>query len=263
MDRQAYLRRYGRVHRARIYANRDKRLAAKALEPPTPILNHEAAVSDIRQLVYLPPPGLIARSLLMHVIAILVLFAAPVYGQDTFRSPAVFAWDPVPGVMGYRLYIDGGTPSEWFTTTTDPIVIPPGTHSATASAFDAAGEGERSSPPFAFVIAPLVDPACTPPLGNRSVSIFPTAIQRTGSGGALSKARLDFQLASPASPIIHVAIRTMGQDLVVLDGSNLGALAGAWFVVPAVSGNYPLSVLAVNDFGCSTEVLTSKSVTVP
>jgi hypothetical protein len=75
-------------------------------------------------------------------------------------------------------------------------------------------------------------------------------------------ARLDFQLASPNSPVTHVAVRTNGANLATVDGTALTALAGLWFPVPATKGQYVLSVLATNAYGCTNEMLTTKSVTV-
>lgn len=183
--------------------------------------------------------------------------------QEVVKAPVTFVWDAsTDPALGYRLYIDGGTPTQWLTTQTDPIPLLPGAHTATVSAYNSMLEGAKSAP-IAFVVQAPTDPTCVLPLGNRAISIFVTNLQKTGSGGALSRARLDFQLASPNSPVTHVAVRTNGGDLSFMNGSSLESLAGLWFTVPAVSGTYKLSVLAANEYGCTNEVPTTKSVVVP
>lgn len=200
----------------------------------------------------------------MRIITLaLVLFSASVQAQ-TVSSPVTFAWNPsVDPVLGYRLYLDGGSPSTVMQTETAPIAMLPGPHTAVVSAFNANGESEKlPMPPLSFFVQVPVDPACAP-LGNRAVSIFVTTLQRLGTGGgALTVARLDFQLASPNSPVTRAAVRTNGADLAAVDGTSLTALAGLWFPVPAAKGTYVLSVFAQNAYGCTNEVLTTKSVTV-
>lgn len=88
------------------------------------------------------------------------------------------------------------------------------------------------------------------------MSIFVTALQRTGSGGAGSRARLDFQLLSPNSPIAQSSIRQNGADLAVMTGADLTALAGMWFTLP-MGPPLKLSVLAANAYGCSREQATA------
>jgi Fibronectin type III domain len=125
--------------------------------------------------------------------------------------------------------------------------------------------GTAVSPPSNEVTTTIpagVDPACLPPLGNRAIAIFPTALQKTGSGGAGTKARLDFQLASQ-SPIISVRVVSNGTALATMNGTDLTSLAGMWFVVPTALGAYPLSITASNLFGCTQQQSTTYTVRVP
>jgi hypothetical protein len=120
--------------------------------------------------------------------------------------------------------------------------------------------------PSARVIAPSAapdDPACLRPLGNRAVSIFVTKLQFTGSGGPGSQARLDFQLASPNSPITSVAIAANNTVLRSMSGTDVAGLAGMWFTVPTAPGIYPLEVRATNLYGCTATQRGTLSITVP
>jgi len=205
---------------------------------------------------------------LSSLIIGLLLWSVPMWAQS-YASPVRFEWDAVPNVTAYRLYVDrtDGTNAalvEFTATQTDTIVLPAGGYVATVTAYSSGGESPRSNAvPFSIIQA--TDPACTPPLGNRSVSVVVTNLQKTGSGGAGSKARLDFQVASPNSPITHVAVRSMGADMPggIADGAAPGyvnALAGLWFTVPIIPGTYVLSVRAQNLYGCTTEIVTTKQV---
>ncbi len=121
--------------------------------------------------------------------------------------------------------------------------------------------------PSVRVVSPTMapdDPACQRPLGNRSIAIFLTKLQFTGSGGPGSRARVDFQLASPNSPIVRVELFANGVALVPPRiGSGFESDAGMWFTVPTASGIYPLEVRASNAAGCSATQRGTLSVTVP
>ena len=183
-------------------------------------------------------------------------------------ASVTMAWEASPTAAGYRVLV--GPASRTYTTTIDvgnvlqatvPDLVPGQVYYFAVIAYTGAlvslysNEISREMPPD-------VDPACTPPLGSQSIAIFPTALQKTGSGGAGSNARLDFQLAS-ASPITHVAVRTKGANLETMDGANLTKLAGVWFRLPSMAETYPLSILASNAYGCTREVLTPRTVTIP
>lgn len=103
---------------------------------------------------------------------------------------------------------------------------------------------------------------CTPVTGRYAVYVFPTATQRTGGGGAGSKARFDFQVASPNSPIVKVTVQMNALVVQSMTGFDLGALAGMWFTLPA-SGTYTLSATAMNAQGCSRTGTYVQQVVVP
>ncbi len=105
------------------------------------------------------------------------------------------------------------------------------------------------------------EPACEPPLGDKSISIFPTKMTLTGSGGAGSKFRIDFQAAS-SSPIIRVALKANGNDLATMNGSNLNALAGIWANVPVPPASYNFSLSADNQYGCHRDQSTTFAIVV-
>lgn len=123
--------------------------------------------------------------------------------------------------------------------------------------------GEAISGPSNEVTATLADTSCVPPLGANAISIFPTNLVRTGSGGPGSRARLDFQLASPNSPITRVSIRANTTEIALLTGDNLTALAGLWFTMPTPRGTYPLTIQAANAVGCARVQSTEYTVVVP
>lgn len=198
------------------------------------------------------------------VTAALLLNAPP--------KPTTFAWDASVGATGYEVTPDGGTPIDAGANTTLTVALAEGPHTATVAAYNGAGlRSAQSSPVLAFTVAPgatIEDPACVLPLGNRAVSIFVTSLQATGSGGAGSKAYLNFQVASPNSPVTHLAVQSRGVDLPqgTMDGgppAYLNAAPGLWFVVPSVPGTYPLSVQAKNLYGCLNTLVTTRSVVVP
>ena len=162
--------------------------------------------------------------------------------------------DPVTGyVLRY------GTASGVYTTTipvglvtTVPV---PNLAPATTYYFALwAVNGALTSPSSAeviFAVPAAIDPTCVFPLGANAIRITPTALVKTGSGGAGSGTRLDFQVASPGSPITSVGVYANGVAFSPLPGganpmtgANLGGLAGLWFLFPTVSGTYPVSIIA-------------------
>ncbi|HEX3058059.1 MAG TPA: fibronectin type III domain-containing protein [Usitatibacter sp.] len=103
---------------------------------------------------------------------------------------------------------------------------------------------------------------CAPITGQYAISIFPTSLLKTGSGGANSKTRFDFQVSSPNSPVTSIIIKGGSTVLSSMAGSDLGALAGMWFAMPT-SGTYTLSVLAANSQGCTRAVSYNVPLVVP
>ena len=136
-----------------------------------------------------------------------------------------------------------------------------GTATATITATNSAG---TASGAFPFVVT---DPNCAAVTGADAISIFPTAVQQTGSGGPGSRFRLDFTALSPGSPITHLAIQANGANISATDGTadgtNVGSLAGLWGTVPAASGTYHLTILATNTYSCSQTQATPFTITVP
>lgn len=200
-------------------------------------------------------------------LGLIVAFCLAI-APSTHAATVTAAWTASisPGVIGYRIQY-GTTPGAWPTivdvgnVTTASLTMSPGHYFFTVVAYNATLVSPPSIETAADVTEPI-DTSCDYPLGVKAVSIFVTALQKTGSGGAGSKARLDFQVASPNSPIIRVAVRTNGADLAMMTGDNLNALAGLWFTVPAAPGTYPLSALASNSYGCVREQSTTYAVTV-
>lgn len=112
---------------------------------------------------------------------------------------------------------------------------------------------------------------CAPVTGMYAVSVFPTSLLLTGSKGPGSKARLDFQLASPNSPINRVIVAidgaivtpVMGCPTEAIDcGAVMTDLAGKWFTMPP-SGNHLLTVTAANKKGCTKTVSYGPGLVVP
>lgn len=195
------------------------------------------------------------------------LCSASSRAQTVVTNPFRVGWDVSPTATGYKLNVDGVKTDVGNTLASAPLTLANGTHTLTVSAYNGGGESGPSNPLVVALGQPTVDPACVLPLGNRAVSIFITSLQKTGSGGALSKAYLNFQVASPNSPISHMSVRSNGIDMPqgTMDGgppSYLNAAPGLWFTVPVTPGTYLLSVLATNLYGCTNEVTSTKTVVV-
>lgn len=200
---------------------------------------------------------------------ILVLFF--IASQAQAQTPLILAWDASANATNYNLL--WGSSSGIYTVsqavgnvTQATISLAPGTYFIAVNASDATGVSAPSNE-----VQTTIDPTCVPPLGVNSISIFPTAIQYTGSGAAGSVARVDFQATSPNSPINHLAVQSSGVNISpttavhkgVVDGTNIGDNAGLWFTLPAASGNYPLSILATNTYGCAQTQSTAYTIIIP
>ena len=108
---------------------------------------------------------------------------------------------------------------------------------------------------------PTVDD-CAPITGMYAVMVTPTSLLLTGSKGPGSKTRLDFQVASPNSPVNRVLVAIDGAIIPPVmgcptEGIDCGAvmtpLAGYWFTMPP-SGTHTLTITAANRKGCSKTV---------
>lgn len=205
---------------------------------------------------------IILKGLIISVSLFFLSFSAIVAGQQ-----ATATWNPNPesDIAGYKLSY--GTTSGIYPITID-----------TGNVTKFIVTGLQVNTPYFFVLqaydtsnlispysieVPFIvpDPNCIFPLGADVIQVFPTAIQYTGSGGANSKARLDFQLSS-ISPVTSVIIQSNGLVLSTILGTNLTSLAGMWFTVPAISGSYPLSIAVNNLYGCARVQSTIYTVTV-
>lgn len=179
------------------------------------------------------------------------------------------AWDAnTDGVtVGYRVFygLASGAetvPVEAGMATTLTLTLAPNTrYFFIVKAYNAANALSPPSNEVSWMTGADTDP-CAYPLGAKSVSVFPTKLTTTGSGQAGSKARIDFQVGSPNSPVVRTAIRTMGADVSVVSGSDLSAIAGQWFTVPAAPATYNFSVAALNAAGCVREQTTTYAITV-
>ena len=202
------------------------------------------------------------RKAIAAIVAWILLSAA------VSAASVIAVWDPNPAtdvVTGYRLKY--GTAAGVYTMTVDtggPVTIltvqnlTPGVrYFFVVTAYNATAESGPSAEVNYMV--PVVDD-CAFPLGAKAVSIFPTQLMLTGSKGAGSRARLDFQLGSSV-PVVGVAVQTGGNALAAMTGTDLTALAGLWFTVPPM-GTYPLSVFATNIAGCSRTQSTPYVLTV-
>jgi hypothetical protein len=191
------------------------------------------------------------------------------------------SWDPNPvadQVVTYRLYY-GTAPSTYTATPIDiaapatSVVVPnltPGQMyyfalQARAAVFISALSLEVSGQ---VPMGP--DPTCLFPLGANAIRITPTLLTRTGSGGPGSATRLDYQVASPQSPVTSVGVYSNGVAFLPqpgatnpMTGPNQGGIAGQWFLFPTVTGTYPVTIVASNQYGCSQSFLTSYVLAVP
>ncbi len=203
-------------------------------------------------------------------LLLLVAVATPVRAQGVYTATA--QWDGSPtnttNTLGYR--VEYGTAAGVYTTTYDVGLntsaliqnLAPGTpYFFTVVAYGINGLTARSAEVTFTPPLPTVD-TCAYPLGANAVSIFPTRITTTGSGGPGSKFRIDFQVGS-LLPIQRVALRANGSDLAIMTGNDLSALAGMWATVPRPPGVYAFSLNATNSIGCVREQSTTYTIAVP
>jgi hypothetical protein len=197
---------------------------------------------------------------------LLGLLLVGLLGAASTPGTVTASWDAnTDGAVGYRLFY-GLTPGSETEGVVDAgaatSVVVAGLVAGTrvlfhVRAYDAAGQVSAPSAEIAYLVPAVVGDPCAFPLGASSVSIFVTGkLNKTGSGGAGSRAFLTFQAASPNSPIVALAIRANGVDVPdsVTTGTNLRAPGSLWFTIPA--GPFSYSVYALNAAGCSREQAT-------
>jgi hypothetical protein len=187
---------------------------------------------------------------------------------------ATCLWDAnTDGVtVGYRVFYGlapgdtttGSVDAGNTTTATVQNLTPGIRYYFVVRAYNAAGDLGPPSNEVSLVLAGQGE--CDYPLGAKAVSIFPTKLTKTGSGGPGSKAYVQFQAASPNSPIQHLGLKTQGVEIAAQDGAPPAYLTSGgvlWFSIPAASGTYPLSIVATNVAGCLRDQATGFTVTVP
>lgn len=164
------------------------------------------------------------------------------------------AWDAnTDNTIGYKVHY--GTATRNYTThvdvgnvTTTNFTLPPGTYFFAVSAYNQGGDSGYSAEVSGALTDPPVD-QCAPPLGNRFVSVVTTRwTPTTGQPG--SQAWVQFQLASPNSPITQIVVKLNGAAVSTTAGASLNRSAGVWFDTPIAPGTYALTVDASNAFGC-------------
>jgi chitodextrinase len=107
------------------------------------------------------------------------------------------------------------------------------------------------------------DDPCAPVTGRYAVSVFPSSLLKTGSGGPGSRARVLFQLGSPNAPVTTVTVSADGAPLApTMRGENLTDVPGMWFTLPP-GGTYRLEITAANNQGCSRTAVYPVPLTVP
>ena len=190
--------------------------------------------------------------------------------QVSAGNTVTLAWDAVPGVDGYRV-LYGSTSGQYTTTVEEGAVTRASLANLPTGRYYFVVESELAGVASApsNEVSTLIDPTCIAPLGTHSIQIFPTLLTKTGSQGAGSAARFDFQVGSPSSPVVSIGIESDGVMLPALPGASnpmtgpsIAALAGLWFLVPNTSGMYPLTIVATNAYGCSSALLTSQTIVV-
>ena len=177
--------------------------------------------------------------------------------NDTLRNGFTFSNGKatVLEVAAGRIYVFG-TDTRWYGLSADGSVW--------------IGLVDQTDPCALTTPPPVVGTAadCTPPLGRLAPSIFVTDWSAT-TGRPGSRARVNFQLASPNSPIVTVVLRlapdtdpTVTTSTTDVSGANLTVLAGLWFVTPSSNGTYRLTVYVKNAAGCELTTGATRLITV-
>lgn len=184
-------------------------------------------------------------------------------------STVTLAWDASADAAQYVIQQSshaGGPYSDavWTPRTSETVefLTPGATYYWIVRAVDASGLWSVPSNEVSLTLPGQTVDNCAPVTGQYAVSIFPTSLLKTGSGGANSKTRFDFQVASPNAPITSVIIKAGGTVLASMAGGDLTALAGMWFPMPT-SGTYTFSITAANNQNCSRTVSYNVPVVVP
>lgn len=203
--------------------------------------------------------------MLTALLALALLTAPGRFSTVTLQAPGpvTLAWDANPAADNvtsytvlygtasgtYSTLTPAGNVTQWTTPT-----LAAGTYYFAVTATDADGLSSQPSAEVSTLVpVPTQDPSCVPPLGANAVSIFITQLENT-TGSVGSKARLDYQLGSPGSPVLSVAILVNGvqtKQFGPAGSTDLTADGGMWFTTPSVAGTYPVTLTVTNAQGCS------------
>jgi len=174
--------------------------------------------------------------------------------NDTMRDGSVFSNGKATllEVSSGRLYVLG-TDGRWYGMTANG--------SSWVALFD-------QTDPCAGAAPPASAGDCQPPLGRLAPSIFVTDWAAT-TGRPGSRARVNFQLASPNSPIVAIAVKLVSDadqstltSSTLVGGVDLTATAGLWFTTPLFNGKYRLTVYVKNAAGCELTTGATRTITV-
>ena len=190
----------------------------------------------------------------------------------TATSPTgvVLAWDASPDagvqyvVQQSKQHNGPYSNAVWTTGLTESIsnLTPGDTYFWIVVAVDSRGMFSLPSNEVTATLPGQSSDECAPITGRFAVSVFPTSLLKTGSGGANSRTRFDFQVSSPNAPVTSIVIKASGTVLASMAGGDLTALAGMWFPMPT-SGTYTLTVTATNNQNCSRTVSYNVPLVVP
>ena len=93
-------------------------------------------------------------------------------------------------------------------------------------------------------------PECAAPLGQRAIGLFAGRIVNT-TGSVGSRARLEFQVGSPGSPVTMLSVKVNDQVAKKANGDDLEDVGSLWFRTPTTPGTYPVVLEAFNQHGCT------------
>ena len=180
----------------------------------------------------------------------------------------LISWDPSPPpVTGYQVMVwqeldvapsrtvDAGNVTQFqIDLLAEEAVVVVGYHK------DAAGQIVAMSYPserIGVALASPTDPRCVPPFGADAIALFFTGYTPTTNKPG-SKSNIRVQMAS-LTKIWRSELRLAGQAIATVAWAT--DLSGFWFTLPA-PGSYPLSVYAVNEYGCAREVQYASPIVV-
>jgi hypothetical protein len=218
------------------------------------------------------PPMQSAALLLLLALLSLAPRAEALTATVTGPTSVVFAWDASVGAAQYVVQQSthqGGPYADavWTPSTGETVsgLAPGATYYWIVRAVSSTGLWSLPSNEVSLTLpAGPGSTDCTPVTGMFAVSVFPTSLLKTGSKGPGSKTRFDFQVSSPNSPVTTIEVTAGAMTIARMGGadSDLTALAGIWFTMPA-TGTYELAVRATNKQGCTKLASYGPGLVVP